>query len=247
MCSSDLEMFQRQRQGFDYFSRNSFTIEKLTRELNLKGRINNDFLNGETGFDAEFKNAAGQLYAVHVKNANENKNHKIKAQNIVVKVILPEQSPFEIDWKNRLSNMDLENYAGDFVSVLAISFNGNQNILLQSELHSILTNKWTISGLLEADGTALADKMRFDFNTQYQQDRRFAFAVSSTHQGQNTQFLTDVEYDLLSTRKVLEYKYKLRLPYEQIKAIDGAGKYGYLFTSWTNFDVSHSMQASSKI
>ncbi len=115
--------------------------------MNLNGKMSSDYLNGENTVDVSFRSSDGKDYGLLLINVNENKD-KIKASKVGLKVSLPETSPFEIELANRASNVDLAKYIFELATELKVNYMGDKNVNLQAELHSILTNRRTVSALV---------------------------------------------------------------------------------------------------
>lgn len=130
-----------------HYFRNTLRIINEERRLNLVGKISGEYLNGEISADVTYLAPTGENYVFKWKNWNEN-SERTKSSVLGFTLALPDQNPIEFELNNRAWNLNTLNYAFDFTSALKVSYKGDQNINLQTEVHSILSNKRTVSALV---------------------------------------------------------------------------------------------------
>ena len=123
---------------------NDITIEGKKSNIRMKGKLAKDVLNGEHLLDINYRNPENQDLGLYINNVMESRS-KYKSSKLNAKVQLFEATPYQMDWENRLANIDTERLTVEAFSDMKVS-HGRSDLHLHGEFNSMSTNKRSLSG-----------------------------------------------------------------------------------------------------
>lgn len=217
-------------------SQNDVTIVGRSSKISVRGAAPKDFLNGEDNLELGFTTHEGKTYQVATVLNLENKL-KSKAAKVNVKVTLPEQKPYDLTWENRVSNIDSQEKTFEVVSNLQFDYKGEKDVKLHAELGSTLPGNYrAYSGKIQASGSVIPQPIELGLNADIKTGK-WALKGSGNRGARKGDFDVTIEYDKWAPKKTLSVKYEVNTPYDRFRTVEGDIKYGYLFNSWTNFEL----------
>lgn len=218
-------------------SKNDITLMGKTSKINVAGALARDIVNGESNIDATFVSSEGSTYNVASIVNLENKR-KSKGGKVDLKVTLPNQQPYAIKYEGRVSNLDKTEMTFQILSDLQLDVKGEQDLEFKVEVGSTLPGNYRhLTAKTALSGSLLPEPLSGEIKADIKRGK-VAVKGSANRGARNGDFDVVVDYDRWSPKKTIGIKYIVNTPIDRFRTVEGDLKYGYLFSSWKNFELT---------